>query len=291
MSRAKILIATHRGQPADAGHFFSGAVQPFLEENVFKGRRKGLVVCEAMLYRMHFDYRSASDARMMMGRPTEDKLSMLQVGLDTTARMLNSQFEATIGKGKRPLPPLRLGFEDYVMRLNNFNKGAITLAVEPQHAGASFIHAEAESLMEEMGGTQEKDLRISCLSRVISLLAQATAIRNRLLAGMIEESLDFDPRLAIALPRGPGNAGLHRALDERRCDVSLVSDGSFMTYLEQAVGKLMSGELGPAGVDDYSRLHLRYLEFLEGKTGRDDWKRLSLEAALYAVSDEGQAAK
>lgn len=287
MARAKVLLATNRGPPEDARVFFSGAVQPFLEENVFRGRRKGLVVCEAMLYRMHFDFRSATDARLMMGRASEDKLAMLQLGLDATARMLNGQFEATIGKGKRPLPPLRLGFEDYVMRLNNFNKGAIRLAIEPQHAGASFIHAEAESLAESLGDMREQDGRIACMSRVITLLAEATAIRNGLLRGMIEEELDLLPGLAIALPRGPGNVSLHRSIDERRCDVSLVSDGSFMTFLEQAVGKLISGEMGPGGIDDYSRLHLRYLEYL-GKSGRcGDWKRLSLEAALHAVSADG----
>ena len=48
---------------------------------------------------------------------------------------------------------------------------------------------------------------------------------------------------------------------------------------------LMRGEIGPGGLEEYSRLHLRYLEYLDGNSGRGDWKKLSLEAALYAVSD------
>ena len=285
MKPAKILLATQRGPPEDSREFFGRAVQPFLEENVLKGRRKGLVVCEAMLYRMHFDFRSATEVRTVMGRASEGKLGMLQLGLDATARMMNSQFEATISKGKRPLPPLRLGFEDFVMRLNRFNRGAITVVVEPQDARASFMHAEAESLVEGMGYIHGMRGRTECLNSVIAILAEAAVIRNRLICGMIESALDLDPALAIVLPRGPGNAGLHRSLDSRRCDIRLASDGSFMTYLEQAVVALMGGEIGPGGLEEYSRLHLRYLEYLDGNSGRGDWKKLSLEAALYAVSD------
>ncbi len=288
MPRAKILVATHRGPPEDAGRFFSSNVQPFLEENVFRGRKRGLIVCEAMLYRMHFDFSSAAQARLLMGRPTDERLSMLQAGLDATARMLNSQFQATIGKGKRPLPPLDLGFERYVMGVNSFNQGAISLVVDPQNAQASYMHSEAEALLEVLRQIQSGAERIACMGRVIRLQAGSLALRNELLNRMIDDALDRDPALAIVLPRGAGSAGLHRSLNAFRCDISVVSDGSFVSYLEQAVNMVMDGEMDEEGIEEYSRLQLRYMDYLERYRGKEDWSRLSLEAAMYAVSETGR---
>jgi hypothetical protein len=287
MEKAKLLVATSRGPPGECRQFFSRTVEPFLDENVRRGRRQGLVVYEAMLYTMHFDFSSAIQRRLFMGEAEEWKVARLQAVLSSSELMLGEQLAVTLGSGKPPLIAPGMGFEDYVMRVNLFRKGAIASVVEPQDARASFLHAEAEALRESLAEAGDWDGRIEGMVRLIRLVAECQALRTRLLAAKLSSALESDPSLAVVLPTSSGWGGLAEALGARSFELRHASDGSFKDFLGQASSALASGGLDEAGLRKHARLQLRYDDFIASHAGALGWKEASLQAALHAVDDPG----
>jgi hypothetical protein len=284
VEKTKVLIATYRGHPEGAAKFFSGAVQPFLEETVHRGRKNAAIIYEGMLYRIVLDFPSAQDVMNHLGTKSDEKLVSIQLSLNFMETSFNRQISA-INVGKQPLIPIMLGFEDFVRRVNYFSKKAIVMLIEPQSAQATYYDAEAAVLEEKFETLHDFGDRLHCMSELIILSAKSRKARFDALRNFLPQLGKESPGIALVLPRGPGNLGLEKIFDVNQYDLRMITDGSPTSFSEQAVAAIISrGQLETNELLRYSALQISYMNFIEANKSDSNPSEVMREGIAYALS-------